>query len=158
MNQIIFLLLIVIIAISLPFIFRIQSVEGYANFKLEQAMGDVPDSETNLLVQDIYPPTNTNTLSNDDANEIWWHQPVFKLGSYEQITNNIRYPNSPDDGTCMPPSMCGALYHEKEIGVNYIKPLPPVNPDCGTRIGYFTTNEQLVDSLPYRTNMQNILY
>jgi hypothetical protein len=36
--------------------------------------------------------------------------------------------------------------------------LPPVKSDYGTRVGYFTTDEQLIDSLPFRTNMQNILY
>jgi hypothetical protein len=54
--------------------------------------------------------------------------------------------------------MCGALYHEQKIGSNYVNPLPAVNPDSGTRVGYFTTNEQVITSLPYRTNMQNILY
>jgi hypothetical protein len=58
----------------------------------------------------------------------------------------------------MPGSMCGALYHEKKTGENTIKQLPPVNPMSGTRIGYFTTDEQLVDSLPFRTDMPNILY
>ena len=47
---------------------------------------------------------------------------------------------------------------EKKTGNNYVTTLPPVNPDNGTRVGYFTTDEQLIDSLPFRTNMQNILY
>jgi hypothetical protein len=51
--------------------------------------------------------------------------------------------------------MCGALYNEKFIKSNYVEPLPPLNPDCGTRVGYFDTD---VNLLPYRTNMQNILY
>jgi hypothetical protein len=55
----------------------------------------------------------------------------------------------------MPASMCGALYHDKKLKSNYIEPLPPLNPDCGTRVGYFDTNENL---LPFRTDMQNILY
>jgi hypothetical protein len=84
--------------------------------------------------------------------------PIFSLGSYAQITNNIRYPDNPDDGTCTPASMCGALYHDKNTGNNFVKPLPPVNPNCGTRVGYFTTDEQVITSLPYRTDMQNILY
>jgi hypothetical protein len=36
--------------------------------------------------------------------------------------------------------------------------LPPVNPEEGTRVGYFTTPNQLIDSLPFRNNTQNILY
>jgi len=161
MNKLFFLLLIIILAIGLPFIFKISNTytyEGYSNYSLEQAMGNVPGSETQVLVQDTYPAIGKNQISNDTSNDMWWHYPIFKLGSYAQITNNIKYPNNPDEGTCMPGSMCGALYHEKKTGNNYITPLPPVNSDSGTRVGYFTTEQQLVDSLPFRTNMQNILY
>lgn len=159
MNQIIFLVVILVLAIGLPLFFKISNtIEGYSNYSLAGAMGDFPDAQTKVLVQDTYPPIGKNQISNDTANDIWWHYPTFEVGSYDQITNNIRYPDNPDVGRCTPASMCGALYHEKHIGSNYIKPLPPLNPDSGTRVGYFDTNVQLVDSLPYRTNMQNILY
>lgn len=159
MNQIVFLLLLIILALGLPFIFNFSHVyEGFYNYSANQSMGNVPDAQTKVLVQDTYPPIGKNQISNDNASDIWWHYPTFKLGSYDQITNNIRYSNNPDIGRCTPASMCGALYHEKNLGTNYVKPLPPVNPDCGTRVGYFTTDDQLIDSLPYRTNMQNILY
>ena len=159
MKQSVFLLLLIILSIGLPFILNYSNKkEGYSNYSLDQAMGNFPDAQTQVLVQDTYPPIGKNKISNDSANDIWWHYPVFKLGSYAQITNNIRYPNNPDVGICTPTSMCGALYHDKKIGDNYITPLPPVNSNCGTRVGYFTTDEQLIDSLPFRTNMQNILY
>jgi len=96
-----------------------------------------------------------NQISDKTAYDMWWHYPVFKLGSYDQITNNIRYPPNPDEGTCLPASMCGALYHDKIIGSNYVKQLPPVNPDCGNRIGYFDTD---INLQPFRTNVTNILY
>jgi hypothetical protein len=159
MNKIVFLLLLIILGLSLPLIFNFSNIlEGYSNYSLDQSAGKFPSSQTTVLVQDTYPPIGKNQLSNDSANDIWMDYPVFQLGSYDQITNNIRYPDNPDEGTCMPASMCGALYHDKKTGDNYVKPLPPVNPDCGTRVGYFTTDEQLVDSLPFRTDMQNILY
>ena len=148
--------MLIILAIILPLFLR--NVEGFSNYKLDQAMGNVPDSQIQVLVQDTYPPIGKNQLSNETSSDMWWHYPTFTLGSYKQITNNIRYPNNPDIGRCMPGSMCGALYHEKFLASNYVTPLPPVNPECGTRVGYFTTDEQLVDSLPYRTDMQNILY
>jgi len=151
--------MLIILALGLPLILNFsRSFEGYENYKLDQAMGNVPDSQTQVLVQDSYPPIGGNQLSNNTSNDIWWHYPIFTLGSYKQITNNIRYPNNPDEGTCMPASMCGALYHKKQLASNYVRPLPPVSPDCGTRVGYFTTDEQLITSLPYRTDMQNILY
>jgi len=156
MNQIIFLLMLIILAIALPLFLR--NIEGFSNYKLDQSVGNFPDAQTQVLVQDTYPPIGKNQLSDETSNDMWWHYPIFTLGSYKQITNNIRYPNNPDIGRCTPGSMCGALYHKKFLGSNYVTPLPPVNPTCGTRVGYFTTDEQLITSLPYRTDMQNILY
>ena len=156
MNQIIFLFLILVLAIGLPLFLKLNnSIEGYSNYSLAGAMGNFPNAQTEVLVQDTYPPIGKNEISNDTSSDIWWHYPTFKVGSYDQITNNIRYPDNPDVGTCTPASMCGALYHEKKIGSNYIEQLPPVKPDTGTRIGYFTTDENL---LPFRTDLPNILY
>ena len=156
MNQIVFLFLILVLAIGLPLFLKLNnSIEGYSNYSLAGAMGNFPDAQTKVLVQDTYPPIGKNEISNDTAADIWWHYPTFEVGSYDQITNNIRYPNNPDVGRCTPASMCGALYHDKKIGSNYVEQLPPVNPDAGTRIGYFTTDENL---LPFRTDTTNILY
>ena len=156
MNQIVFLFLILVLAIGLPLFLKLNnSIEGYSNYSLAGAMGNFPDAQTKVLVQDTYPPIGKNEISNDTAADIWWHYPTFEVGSYDQITNNIRYPNNPDVGRCTPASMCGALYHEKNTGSNYIEQLPPVNPDSGTRVGYFTTDENL---LPFRTDTPNILY
>jgi len=156
MNQIIFLLMLIILAIALPLFLR--NIEGFSNYILDQSVGNFPDAQTQVLVQDTYPSIGKNQLSDETSNDMWWHYPIFTLGSYKQITNNIRYPNNPDIGRCTPGSMCGALYNKKFLGSNYVTPLPPVNPTCGTRVGYFTTDEQLTTSLPYRTDMQNILY
>jgi len=159
MNQIVFLLLILVLAIGLPLFLKISesfnNIENFSNYSLDAAIGSFPKAQTEVLVQDTYPAIGKNQISDNNASDIWWHYPVFQLGSYKQITNNIRYPDSPDEGTCMPASMCGALYNERFLKTNYIEPLPPLNPECGTRVGYFDTD---VNLLPYRTNMQNILY
>lgn len=162
-NTSLFLFLIIAIGllvfwIILNFFFIYKRKEYFSNYNLDGAMGSFPSAQTEVLVQDTYPPIGKNKLSNNNAFNIWWHYPTFKLGSYDQITNNIRYSNNPDIGGCMPASMCGALYHEKFIKSNYVTPLPPVNPNSGTRVGYFATDKQLIDSLPYRSNMQNIMY
>jgi len=141
MNQKVFLLLLIILAIGMPFIFNLSYfTEGFSNYSLDQASGNFPHAQTDVLVQDTYPSIGKNQISNDNANSIWQDYPTFQLGSYDQITNNIRYPKNPDVGRCTPASMCGALYHDKHIGENYITPLPPVS-GSGTRVGYFTTNE-----------------
>ena len=156
MNQIVFLFLILVLAIGLPLFLKLNnSIEGYSNYSLAGAMGDFPNAQTEVLVQDTYPLIGKNVISNETASDMWWHYPTFKLGSYDQITNNIRYPNNPDVGRCTPASICGSLYHEKKTGSNYIEQLPPVDPKLGTRIGYFTTDENL---LPFRTDTPNILY
>ena len=116
MNKLVFLFIIIILAIAIPLFFNFSNIlEGYSNYELNQSMGIFPNSQTEILIQDTYPPTGKNELSNNTSENIWWHYPVFKLGSYKQITNNIKYPNNPDEGTCMPASMCGALYKEKNI-------------------------------------------
>jgi hypothetical protein len=51
--------------------------------------------------------------------------------------------------------VCFALYKDKKIGSNVVTPLPPVDPNSGTRVGYFATDENL---LPFRTNVPNVLY
>lgn len=159
MKQVVLLFIILVLALGIPFFLKnfetFKKFEGYTNYTLDQANGTYPSAQTEVLLQDTYPAIGKNEISNNNAHDIWWHYPIFELGSYKQITNNIRYPNNPDEGTCMPASMCGALYHEKQLKSNYVEPLPPVNPDCGTRVGYFDTD---VNLLPFRTNMQNILY
>lgn len=158
MNHLLFLFLILVLSLGLPLFFKmaesLKNMEGYSNYALDGAMGDYPAAQMKVLV-DTYPAIGKNQLSNNSASDIWWHYPVFELGSYKQITNNIRYPYNPDDGTCMPASMCGAFYHDKKLKSNIVEPLPPLNPECGTRVGYFDTQANL---LPFRTDMQNILY
>ena len=170
-NNILLLILFIIViglSLGLPLFYNmfksIKMIENYQNYDINNSMkislgGDngekYPIPETDLLVEDTYPATGRKGISNNGAANIWWHYPTFQLGSYDQITNNIRYPNNPDEGTCMPASMCQTLYKEKQLKTNYVKPLPPINPNCGTRVGYFDTS---INLLPFRTDMPNILY
>jgi|LauGreDrversion4_2_1035121.scaffolds.fasta_scaffold31022_2 hypothetical protein len=148
-----YLFLITILVLSLLFSFVYSTKEGYSNYYLANAQGDFPKAvETRML--SFYPSTGKLGISANDAQDIWWHYPDFKVGSYAQITNNIRYPNNPDDGTCTPASMCGALYKEKQVASNYIEPLPPVGDCPGARVNYYRTEPNM---LAYKNN-GNILY
>lgn len=145
MNKILLLSLILVLAVGLPFVFKVYETmqnikEGYSNYALESEMGDYPFAQTSVLVQDSYPAKGLNKISNEESKDMWWHSPVFNVGSFKQITNNIKYPNNPDNGTCTPTSFCGALYHEKQTKSNYIEQMPPVEPNDGIRVGYFSTN------------------
>jgi hypothetical protein len=165
MAKYIFLIIIIILALGLPLFYNmfnsIKMIENYTNYDttvtrgLGGYEGNYPFSESDVLLEDTYPLTGRKGISNNGASNIWWHYPIFELGSYDQITNNIKYPNNPDEGTCMPASICGSLYKEKQLKTNYITPLPPINPTCGTRVGYFNTD---INLLPFRTDVPNILY
>ena len=145
MNNILFLIIVLLLALGLPLFFNIGSLvkENFSNYTLEGASGSYPSSENYGLVQDFYPRIQRNGVSNDSASKIWWHYPTFEVGSYEQITNNMKYPNNPDEGTCMPANFCGTFYKEKQLKTNYVHVLPPVNDDGNTRVGYFTTDVNL---------------
>lgn len=159
MDLILYMPFFTLLIVGIVILFSSVKLEGYTNYNLEQSMSNVyPESQTTVLVQDTYPAIGKNNISNDTSNDLWKKYPVFSLGSYDQITNNIRYPDNPDEGTCMPASMCGALYHDKHTGSNVIQPLEPVDNTLGTRVGYFNTNNRIVTSLPYRSELANILY
>jgi hypothetical protein len=143
MNQLIIIFYIFLVVIILQYLVHIldnNSPEGFSNYTLDGANGKYPKAQNDILVQDTYPIIPNNIISNNSAINIWQDYPIFQLGSYEQITNNIRFPDNPDEGTCMPASFCNAFYKNKSTGSNIVTPLPPVNDTCGTRVGYFNTN------------------
>jgi hypothetical protein len=150
-----FLFFLIVVALPLFYKQYFLNSEGFSNYYLGSTNGIYPSSQIDVLVQDTYPITGKNGVSNDGANKIWWRYPIFEVGSYKQITNNIRYPNNPDTGRCMPSNFCGTLYKDKILKSNYVEPLPPVNPESGTRVGYFTTD---INMLPFRTDEPNVLY
>ena len=160
MKDSIFLILILVLALVPPIYSKMTESfknkrENFTNYTLGGASGDYPCAQTNVLVQDTYPITGINSVSNETASTMWWRYPIFQVGSFKQMTNNIRYPNNPDDARCTPADMCYALYKNKNMGSNIVTPLPPVDAKSGTRVGYFATNDNL---MPFRTDVPNILY
>lgn len=114
-------------------------------------------SSVGPLLNDFPLKANKNELSDNGYADIWFHYPVFKAGSYKQLTNNLKYPDNPDNGTCIRADFCGALYHDAEHRPsNVIHPLPPAEEGQGARVGYFRTSpNELFFSIP--TN-DNVLY
>ena len=158
MKDYLFLILILLLAVVPPLFTKVNEFiksnmsEG---FTLGGTDGLYPCSQTNVLVQDTYPITGNNSVSDESGSKMWWRYPIFEVGSFKQMTNNIRYPNNPDDGRCTAADVCFALYKDKKIGSNVVTQLPPVDPNSGTRVGYFATDENL---LPFRTDVPNVLY
>ena len=159
MKDSIFLILILVLALVPPIYSKMT--ESFKNknkkegFTLGGASGDYPCAQDTVLVQDTYPITGINSVSDESGSKMWWRYPIFEVGSFKQMTNNIRYPDNPDDARCTAADFCYALYKDKNLGSNIVEPLPPINPNSGTRVGYFATDENL---LPFRTDVPNILY
>ena len=87
---------------------------------------------------------NKNKVSNKNYSDIWPEYPIFTEGSYAQITNNIRYPNNPDNGTAVRAEFSNAFYKNKPHKTNYSTPLEPVPLGPGMRIGYYKTTDNLI--------------
>ena len=154
LGSIIFLTLVLSFGLYLaPFI---RQIEGFKTKYLGRTDGLYPVSVDKPILDD-YPLIGKNETSNDNYSDIWKDYPVFKVGSFEQLTNNLRYHYNPDNGKCVRADFCGALYHDKkDTKTNIITPLPPAEEGLGARVGYFRSEpNELYFSIP--TN-ENILY
>ena len=96
--------------------------------------------ESDVLLQDTFPLTGNTGVSDKQSADVWWKYPIFKVGSYAQVTNNIKYPRNPDTGRCMRIEMCDALYENRDNKSNVIVPYPPVESSLNPRVGYFNVN------------------
>lgn len=125
--------------------FRCKCKESFINKKqtLEGA-GEYPKSDETPIL-DSYPYTKYKVVDKDNYSSNWIHYPVFTVGSYEQITNNLKYYKNPDNGLCAPAELCGDFYKDVYTKSNIITPLPPVQDDPNRiRINYYNTNYGLL--------------
>ena len=145
--------LIGIMAVSLFLAPFIRTNEGFSGLL---SPGDFPKS-VNQVILDEFPQIGKNKTSDYNYDEIWWQYPIFSLGSFKQITNNLKHHRNPDQGTCIRADFCGAAYNDnKDTKTNIITPLPEAEEGEGARVGYFRSEpNKLFFSIP--TN-QNILF
>ena len=140
-----------------PFKLSFEGFKGYKRYKSDDLTvpGEFPRSVDKPILDD-YPLINSKSISTNNASDIWKDYPSFGVGSFKQLTNNIRFNRNPDDGTCSRAEFCGALYHDIKHPSNIIKPLPPAEEGKGARVGYYRSEPNtLFFSIP--TN-ENILY
>jgi len=130
----VFLLLIVILFIFVNIPFNENMTENYVNLG---SYGDYPASVNEVLLEDSFPIKDNIKVTNKNESSIWWNYPIFKVGSYTQINNNLKYPNNPDTGVCMPSNFCGSIYKEHQIKTNISNVLPLVDSTGGTRVNYY---------------------
>jgi len=101
--------------------------------------------ENTYLLKDYYPTDNRLIVDSNNYSHNWIYYPIFSLGSYEQITNNLKYFKNPDEGTCAPAELCGDFYKNRDYSpnTNVSHPLPPVPNEDGLRVNYYRTKPNL---------------
>jgi hypothetical protein len=156
-KSILFLMVILIGGLALaPYL---ASVEGYENKSQVSLLPGIYPDTVDKPILDSFPLTGkTSALSNTDKSNS--DTTIFGLGSYAQITNNMKYVQNPDNGSCTPAMFCNLLYKnidlKKEHETNVITALKPATEGAGARVNYYRSSPNtLFFSIP--TN-ENILY
>jgi hypothetical protein len=141
-TAIIFLFVIMTLGVAVSLAFNLEGFTQRTN-SLENA-GKYPESDTYPLLNS-YPYTGAKYVSGNGENNVWWHYPIFPVGSYAQITNNLKYQRNPDNGECSRAEFCGALYKDNQEKTNYAEVLPPTPPTSSeeTRVNYYNSNKNL---------------
>ena len=138
----VFLLILLLIILNFPKIKQgFQSISDLGNLNMG---AEFPECQNIALLNKEYPVIHKNRVSDKNYSDIWWEYPIFSEGSYAQITNNIRYPNNPDNGTAIGAEFSNAFYKNKKHKTNYSKPLGPVPFSSGMRVGYYRTKDDLI--------------
>lgn len=102
--------------------------------------GEYPREVDEPLLYPTYPKKSEDygvvIRENDSTNNSRLYPVAANLSSHDQATNNVREWVTPDNGSCKPPGMCGALYAPKTPAeYNVPEPLPLDHP--GRRVGFY---------------------
>jgi hypothetical protein len=134
-----FLIIIVIASLAIPFVTNVMEPFSLGSMFPKNILRE-ETYESDILIQDTFPLTGNANVSDKQSADVWWKYPIFKVGSYAQVTNNIKYPKNPDIGRCTRIEMCDALYENRANKSNVVVPLPPVEPSMNPRVGYFNSS------------------
>lgn len=138
MNNKLLLFFLLIASLAIPIFFNVTEP-----FSLGNQLGGNMSRENqshDLLLQDTFPTTGSASVSDKQSADVWWKYPIFKVGSYAQVTNNIKYPRNPDTGRCMRIEMCDTLYENRDNKSSVVVPNPPVESSLAPRVGYFNSS------------------
>lgn len=116
--------------------------------------GAYPLSSDVPLLYDSFPVRNPAAFTNGTA-DLKQYSRVVEVGNFAQTTNNAKHFSSPDDGSCTPPSFCGALYENLlDTPSNQVEILGPVPFKDGARVNFYRNDEYLLQ----QNNPDNMLY
>jgi hypothetical protein len=150
------LLLIVAVIVAEPFIAALYTFsdllqkkniakrEGFAADRIPS--GEYPREVDEPLLYPAYPkkagPEYGVVLrENDSTNNSKLYPVAANLANYDQATNNARDWVTPDNGSCKPAGMCGALYAPKAPAEYKVpEPLPLDHP--GRRVGFYAAGHE----------------
>jgi hypothetical protein len=118
----------------------ILTKEGFSADRVPS--GDFPREVDEPLLYPNYPKKKIGYgdifSGNNSENNSKLYPVASNIGGYDQATNNVRDWVTPDNGSCVPAAMCGALYDAKapdEYKVS--EPLPFDIPE--KRVGYYAS-------------------
>ena len=112
--------------------------EGFAADRVPS--GEYPREVDEPLLYPEYPKKTAGygvvLRENNSENNSKLYPVAANLANYDQATNNVREWATPDNGSCMPAGMCGALYAPK-VPAEYTvaQPLPLDHPT--RRVGFY---------------------
>jgi hypothetical protein len=141
-------LLVVAVIIAEPFISAIRDFSAKTNEKSRKdgftadriPSGEYPREVDEPLLYPTYPKKGADygivLRENDSTNNSKLYPVAANLSNYDQATNNVRDWITPDNGSCKPAGMCGALYAPKAPDDYKVPdPLPLEYP--GRRVGFY---------------------
>ena len=144
-------LLVVAVVVAGPFIDAIhdfgsvvgddakkQAKEGFSGDRVPS--GEYPREVEEPLLYPAYPKMTTGygivLRENNSENNSKLYPVAANLANYDQATNNVREWVTPDNGSCSPAGMCGALYAPK-TPAEYIVPEPLPMDSPARRVGFY---------------------
>jgi hypothetical protein len=142
--------LVIAVVFAGPFIDAIHdfsAVTGHAAGKKREGFaadrvpsGEYPREVDEPLLYPVYPKKTTGygvvLRENDSTNNSKLYPVAANLANYDQATNNVRDWVTPDNGSCMPAGMCGALYAPK-APAEYVVPQPLPMDSPARRVGFY---------------------
>jgi len=140
-------LLVVAVVIAGPLVSAFQDFSALTSsgskdgFRADRVpSGEFPHEVDEPLLYPTYPKITTGygvvLRESDSTNNSKLYPVAANLSNYDQATNNVREWVTPDNGSCSPAGMCGALYAPK-TPAEYVVPSPiPLN-DPARRVGFY---------------------